>query len=132
MWTCPNCERSIKNPNQWHYCAKVDMDSLFEGKSDELILIFDKLLIGSVEWENVAVSATKNCIVFVHHQTFFILRPMKKLLDLKFYSQQELTVFPVLKSIPYFGKFENHVRLSHIEEVTDSILKMIKSSYQLL
>jgi len=87
MWTCPKCERDLKNPNQWHNCVKVSIDSLFEGKSEELVLVFDKLLSEIIDWENIAVSATQNCIVFVHNQTFLIIRPMKKQLDLKFYTQ---------------------------------------------
>ena len=91
MWTCPKCERDLKNPNQWHNCVKVSINSLFEGKAAELVFVFDKLLSEIVDWKNVAVSATQNCIVFVHIQTFLIIRPMKKELDLKFYSatQQE-------------------------------------------
>ena len=97
MWTCPKCERELKNPNQWHNCVKVSMDSLFEGKPEELVLVFDKLLSEIIDWENVAVSATKNCIVFVHNQTFLIIRPMKKQLDLKFYSEEEQEEFPIIK-----------------------------------
>lgn len=132
MWTCPTCERELKNPNQWHNCVKVSIDSLFEGKSDELVLVFDKLLSEIIEWENVAVSATKNCIVFVHNQTFLIIRPMKKQLDLKFYTATEQDEFPILKSIFYSGKYENHVRVSELAELNTTIFKQIKESYLLL
>jgi len=132
MWTCPKCERELKNPNQWHNCVKVSIDSLFEGKSDELILIFDKLLSEIVDWNNVAVSATKNCVVFVHNQTFLIIRPMKKELDLKFYSETQLEEEPIVKSIFYSGKYENHIRVSSIEQLTSNVYQYIKQSYQLL
>jgi hypothetical protein len=132
MWTCPKCERELKNPNQWHNCVKVSIDSLFEGKAAELVFVFDKLLSEIVDWENVAVSATKNCIVFVHHQTFLIIRPMKKELDLKFYSKTEKEEEPILKSIFYSGKFENHMRVSKLEDLTQSVYNYIKQSYYLL
>ncbi len=132
MWTCPKCERDLKNPNQWHNCVKVSIDSLFEGKDDELILIFDKLLSEIVDWENVAVSATQNCIVFVHNQTFLIIRPMKKQLDLKFYSESERDEFPVVKSIFYLGKFENHIRISSVNELSPQVFSLIRDSYRLL
>lgn len=132
MWTCPKCERELKNPNQWHNCVKVSIDSLFEGKTEELILVFDKLLSEIINWENVAVSATKNCIVFVHNQTFLIIKPMKKQLDLKFYSQTEQNEFPIIKSIFYFGKFENHIRISNLDELNSTISRYLKDSYLLL
>lgn len=132
MYTCPKCERELKNPNQWHNCVKVSIDSLFEGKAEELVLVFDKLLSEIIDWENVAVSTTQNCIVFVHHQTFLIIRPMKKQLDLKFYSEIVQEEFPIIKSIFYSGKYENHIRVSNMEELTPTIYGYIKQSYTLL
>ena len=132
MWTCPKCERELKNPNQWHNCVKVSIDSLFEGKAAELVFVFDKLLSEIVEWENVAVSATQNCIVFVHNQTFLIIRPIKTALDLKFYSATQQEEEPIFKSIFYSGKFENHIRVSKLEDLTQGIYNYIKKSYKLL
>ncbi len=132
MLTCPKCERELKNPNQWHNCVKVSIDSLFEEKAEELVFVFDKLLSEIVDWENVAVSATQNCIVFVHNQTFLIIRPMKKELDLKFYSATQQEEEPILKSIFYSGKFENHIRVSKLEDLTQTVYTYIKQSYQLL
>lgn len=132
MWTCPKCERELKNPNQWHNCVKVSIDSLFEGKAEELVLIFDKLLSEIIDWEGVAVSATKNCIVFVHNQTFLIIKPMKKQLDLKFYSKEEQEEFPIIKSIFYSGRFENHIRVSNLDELDFVVFNLIKQSYTLL
>lgn len=132
MWTCPKCERELKNPNQWHNCVKVSIDTLFEGKADELVFVFDKLLSEIIDWENVAVSATKNCIVFVHNQTFLIIRPMKKELDLKFYSISIQEDETILKSIPYSGKFENHIRVSTLEDLTPHVYGFIKQSFKLL
>lgn len=132
MYTCPKCERELKNLNQWHNCVKVSIDSLFEGKAEELVFVFDKLLAEIVDWEQVAVSATKNCIVFVHNQTFLIIRPMKKALDLKFYSATQQEEEPIVKSIFYSGKYENHIRVSTLEDITPTVYNYIKQSYSLL
>lgn len=132
MWTCPKCERELKHPNHWHNCVKVSIDSLFNGKAEELVFVFDKLLSEIVDWENVAVSATQNCIVFVHHQTFLIIRPMQKALDLKFYSATHQTEEPIIKSVAYSGKFENHIRVSKLEDLNRTVYAYIKQSYQLL
>lgn len=132
MWTCPKCERELKNPNQWHNCVKVSIDSLFESKAEELAFVFDKLLSEIIDWDNVVVSATKNCIVFVHKQTFLIVRPMKKELDLKFYTETEQEEEPVVKSNFYSGKYENHIRVSRLEQLSPVIYNYIKQSYKLL
>jgi hypothetical protein len=132
MWTCPKCERELKNPNQWHNCVKVSIDSLFLGKSDELVFLFDQLIATIGDWQNVAISATQNCIVFVHHQTFLVIRPMKKELDLKFYSENELDGLSIFKSIAYAGKYENHIRAANQHDLTPEVFNYIRDSYKLL
>ncbi len=132
MWTCPKCERELKNPNQWHNCVKVSINSLFEGKAAELPFVFDKLLAEITEWEQVAVSATQHCIVFVHNQTFLVIRPMQKQLDLKFFSAAALEEAPVIKSIYYSGRYSNHIRIAALDELTKTVYTLIKNSYKLL
>ena len=132
MWTCPKCERELKHPNQWHNCVKISINSLFEGKAEELAYVFDKLLAEIMEWEHVAVSATQNCIVFVHNQTFLVIRPMKKELDLKFFSVTEQDERPVIKSIFYSGRYSNHIRIAALDELTKTVYTLIKKSYKLL
>ena len=132
MWTCPKCERELRNTNQWHNCVMVSIDSLFEGKAAELSFVFDKLLSEIIDWENVAVSATRNCIVFVHNQTFLIIKPMQKQLDLKFYSATQQEEEPVIKSVLYSGRFENHIRIAKVEDLTQTVFAFIKQSYTLL
>jgi hypothetical protein len=131
MWTCPNCERELRNANQWHFCLKVDIDDLFKNKDAELEFIFDKLLADVIEWDNVIVSATKNCIVFVHNKTFLVIKPMKKQLDIKFYSDKALNEFPIIRSSLWSSKFENHIRMASLDELTPKVYSLIKQSYQI-
>lgn len=131
-WICPKCERELKHKNVWHACVKVDLNSLFEGKSSELPFIFDKLLLEIMNWKNVLVSTTQNCIVFVHTKTFLIIRPMKKELDLKFYSKTEEENPLIHKHVFYSGKFENHIRVATLDDVSPKVLTFIRKSYELL
>ncbi|NJL77499.1 MAG: hypothetical protein HC892_23115 [Saprospiraceae bacterium] len=131
MQTCPKCERELRKPNQWHYCLKVNIGDLFKNKEEELEFIFDRLLAEVVDWDDVAVSATKNCILFVHNITFLVIKPMKKQLDIKFGSENEQTQFPIIKSAIWNSKYENHIRVSNLDELTTDIYSFIKKSYQI-
>jgi Domain of unknown function (DUF5655) len=131
MQTCPKCERELRNPNQWHNCVKVNIGDLYKNKAEELEFIFDRLLAEIIDWENIVVSATKNCIVFVHHKTFLIVRPMKTQLDIKFYSEKEQNDFPIIKSLIWNSKYENHIRISTLDQLTTEIYSFIKKSYQI-
>jgi len=132
MWTCPICERDLKCENQWHMCIKADLNTLFEGKPKELEFVFDKILAEVYDWDQVIVSNTKNAIMFVHKQTFLVIRPMSKFLDLKFYSKEQQLCTPCFKSTQVSKKFENRIRISTLEELTPTLNKLIRQSYELL
>ncbi len=113
-------------------CIKADLDSLFKGKPKELEFLFDKILAEVVEWDGVLVSNTKKCVMFVHRQTFLVIRPMAKFLDLQFYSEEEQLCPPFFKSKRVSRKYENHFRISRLEEVSPILMKHLKNSYDLL
>jgi hypothetical protein len=131
-WTCPNCDRELKVPNQMHYCAKVSVDSLFAGRDKELVFVFDKILAEVAGWDGVLVSTTPHCIVFVHRYTFLVIRPMQKALDVKFYSEAMLQGSPIIKSSGRAGKFENHIRITKLDDLTQQLFGYLKQSWQLL
>jgi hypothetical protein len=131
-WICPKCERELNKPNQSHYCVKVSVGSLLKDQSEDLVLAFDKLLAEISDWDGVTVSCSKNCIVFVHRLTFFIIRPMKKQLDLKFCSEKIPEDTAIVKSILYSGRHWNHIRLSSLNDLTPKVFTHIRGSYNLL
>jgi hypothetical protein len=115
-----------------HYSFKVSLDDLLKGQSDELVLAVDKLLVEIADWEGVTISCSKNYIVFVRNRTFFLVKPMKSLLDLKFYSAKAPEDSIVTKSTLYSKKYENHIRLTSLDQLTPRVFALIKQSYDLL
>lgn len=61
-----------------------------------------------------------------------LLYNYQKQFDLKFYSQTEQEEFPIIKSIFYSGKYENHIRISALSELDPTIINLIRQSYKLL
>lgn len=128
-WYCPSCKRKFGKLNQHHMCGQYDMDALFEGKPDELLLIFDKLLVELIDWPEMAVAASVNTIIFTTKTTFLVVRPMSKLMDIKFYSDKEIHHPLIHKSDSYRGKFYYHVRIDSVEAMTASFFSLIKEGY---
>ena len=131
-WTCPKCERELPWTDFRHYCQRVSLDSLFEGRSEELILVFDKILAEVADWPKVLISTTPNCIVFYRRTGFLVIRPMKKWLDLKFYSKVPHKEKPVIKSMAAGKKYENHIRLTTVDELKPGIFIFLRESYELV
>lgn len=131
-WICPKCERELINEKQRHYCAKTGLDTLFAGRPPELVLVFDKILAEVADWDDVLISTSPNCIVFVHKQTFLVIRPMQKQLDLKFYSATRLEGPMKVKSVAHAGRYVNNVRVALLTDLSPLLFKLIKNSYILL
>ena len=131
-WTCPKCERELPWGEFRHYCKRVDLNSLFEGRSEELILVFDKILAEVADWPKVLISTTPNCIVFYRRTVFLVIRPMKKWLDLKFYSEAPHKEKPVIKTALAGKKYENHIRLDNLDQLKPGIFVYLRESYALV
>ena len=131
-WICPKCERELPKPEQRHYCARVSLDSLFRDRPPELVLVFDKILAEVAGWEDVLVGTTPNCIVFTRRLTFLVIRPMKKELDIKFYSKVPHPEKPVLKSVASGNKFENHIRIALLDDLRPKLFLYLRESYDIL
>lgn len=130
-WKCPTCERTLKNANQWHCCVNQDIDNLFVNKPEELAHAFDKILLRVFDWGEVEISATKNCVVFFKTQTFLVIKPMKTVLNIKFYLAAPFEKYPIFKTGVYGKQFEHHIRISTIEAVNDDLFKFIRQSHDL-
>lgn len=126
---CPKCSRQLKNINAWHYCAEVSMDDLFAGKPDDVVLVFDELFQKISAWDNVAISATKNCVMFVRNKTFLVVKPMTKCLEVKFYSTDPIEDEQIYKCSLYNSKYEGIIRLQYTQQLNPTIFNYIKESY---
>jgi hypothetical protein len=131
METCLSCGRTIRSVKQWHYCARVELDSLFHNKEQIVNHLFDKLLAQLIDWPDVAYSATKNCIVFVHKKTFLVVKPMKTALDIRFHLPYFSEEFPIYKSAQRGSKFESSIRLHDFDDLDQEVIQLIKFSYDM-
>jgi hypothetical protein len=95
------------------------------------VLVFDKILAEVADWPKVLVGVTPNCIVFARRVGFLIIRPMKKWLDIKFYSAVPHPEKPVIKSIAAVKKFANHIRVESLDNLRPALFKYIRESYDL-
>jgi uncharacterized protein with PIN domain len=126
---CPSCKRVLRNPNAWHYCKKVDIDDLFINKSDEILLVFDRLLQMVAEWQGVEISGTKNCVVFVRNKTLLVTKPMTKWLEIKFYATKLIEDESLYKCQLWNSKYEGIIRIQNESELKPKHFQYFKNSY---
>ena len=130
-FTCPKCLRPLTRAHSWHYCKRLTYDDLFTGKSPALRQLFDDLLRRLLQWPGVRASASKTCIVFLHHKTFLVVKVMKTQLDLKFVLAAPSDEFPIYKHQAYGKKLEHYIRLSDASDVDETVWRLLRESYEL-
>lgn len=123
------CERTFKSPNQHHICIDQDFDRLFEGRPDELVEAFDKLLVGVIDWPDCTVGASTKTIVFAKGRAWLIVRPMRDQLDLKFYSDEKIEHGIITKLAPFRSRWAHHVRIKSASEIDNALIRLLHRSW---
>lgn len=129
MWRCKKCERVFKVKNQSHTCTNIDMGELFLGKPDALVLALDKLLIETSNWMPNEVGVAKNTIVFTSKKAWLIVRPMKNVLDIKFYYSEELESDIIHKRSPWSNKFAHHIRVENATQLNQEVFELLRKGF---
>ena len=131
MWTCPKCQRVFKTTNQSHYCGETTLDDIFANTSDHLLLTFDTILQHVMPWEHCTVGPARKSVVFANDGgAWLIVKPLKKELDVWFYTDSPID-HPLIKKIQeYRGKYSHHLRLSDESQVTTEVLDLLKMGYE--
>ncbi|MEM9329560.1 MAG: DUF5655 domain-containing protein [Bacteroidota bacterium] len=129
MWTCPKCSRQFQKTNQSHICIKKDVGELFIDKSDDLVLAYDSIYQVVMQWQPNVASASTKSVVFTSKRAWMIIKPMRKVLDVKFYCAEVIESDLIHRRVEYGHKFAYHLRVSHELEVSSELLALLRYGY---
>ena len=129
MWQCAKCQRLFQKEKQSHICVVKDVGELFEGKPDELVLAWDALTQQVMSWQPNVYSAATHSIVYTSHKAWLIVKPMRALLDIKFYCAERLEDPLIVKTTAYGNKYAHHLRIAHEEELSPELFALLRQGY---
>ena len=129
MWQCADCDRWFKQKNQSHICTQTTIDELFAGRPDKLVMAFDQLLVGVIDWEPCTVGTSTKTIVFTKKKAWLIVKPMRKELDLKFYFSSLLEHPRIHKTTTYGSSVAHHIRIAGPDQVDDNLLELLQQAF---
>ncbi|MGB3467167.1 MAG: DUF5655 domain-containing protein [Cyclobacteriaceae bacterium] len=110
-------------------CTTKDIGELFINKPDELVLAFDAIYTRVNEWQPNFVGASIHAAVFTNKKAWLIIKPMKSMLDIKFYYPTQLDSELVFKTVDYRNKFAHHIRVATEYELTNAHFDLLKKGY---
>lgn len=129
MWTCPKCNRNFKSTNQSHMCSDKSIDDILEGRPDNLIMAFDKILISVIDWEPCSVGASTKSIVFAKEKAWLIVKPLTRELDVKFYYPEKISHRHIVKTTSYRNQVAHHLRVSSPDQIDDEFVQLLHRGY---
>ena len=130
MWRCNQCQRLFKAKNQSHSCTDIDMGELFLGKPDDLVLAFDKILQEVAGWAPNEVATAKHSIVFTSKKAWLIVKPMKSVLNLKFYYGDTLHSERIKNVVLHGKKMAHNIRVKNEYDIDEEIMQLLKKGFQ--
>lgn len=110
-------------------CTTKDIGELFIDKPDELVLAFDKIATRVLAWEPSHMGASIHSVVFTNKKAWLIIKPMKKVLDVKFYHEDRLDSDLIMRTTQYRNKFAHHIRVASEYEIDQAFFKLLRIGY---
>ena len=107
-----------------------DVGELFIGRPDELVLAWDTLTQTVMKWQPNVYSASTKSIVYTSKKAWLIVKPMKEILDLKFYHKDRIESDLISKHTSYPNKFAHHIRISNESHIDNLLMSLLKRGYE--
>ena len=130
MWKCPECNRLFKNTNQFHMCSTKEIGELFLDKPDALVLAYDDIIQGISGWKPFSSGASVHSIIITSKKAWLIIKPMKKELDVKFYTAQPVDSDRIRRTTTYPNKVAHHLRISDPVQVNREFFEILRHGYE--
>ncbi|MEO1449768.1 MAG: DUF5655 domain-containing protein [Bacteroidota bacterium] len=133
-WTCPNCQKTFAKTRQGHICSMVAVDSLFEGKTDQLPEIYQTVLEVVKSLGPVRPTTSPKAITLYGpvNKSFLVLYPKRKWMDIWFPLSRRVDEFPVFKiQQASKNRFAHYVRLERPGDLVGQVMVWIEEAYAL-
>jgi hypothetical protein len=82
-----------------------------------------------IRWEPTTVGAAKNALVFTSHKAWLIVRPMTKVLDIKFYYDEPIDSALLFKVQEFGGKYAHQIRINNETELTKDVFELLRLGF---
>ena len=134
MWTCPECEQQFIHANQYHSCNDQTVDSFFEGKSDEIIELFQYFIKEYQKIGGFILHPAKSRIGFAAKIRFgYISRVGKDFIDIaltfnKAYKNN--LCFYRIGEVPGGKIYQHYLRLEYKDDINEEVKKFMRMALQ--
>ncbi|MCC6549084.1 MAG: hypothetical protein IT279_03335 [Ignavibacteriaceae bacterium] len=135
IWKCARCGKEFAKESQSHICENVDPELLFNGKEEQVYVLY-LILLDRVEKKlKTIVTATSKSVTLYSEsrRSFLVISPRRKFLDVWFALDKLLDEPWIMKTYKSGKtKYVHYVRISDSKQITAPLLRAITKAYKLV
>jgi hypothetical protein len=129
LWTCPRCLRQFANPNQAHSCGRFTVEQLLDGKSPEIVALYDRLYDLVQRLGQVVVAPTKTRILFKVRTVFATVAIARNWLDLVIVLGRRLHHRRIKKTQEEYPGIVHFLRIDKTEDLDNNLARWLQEAY---
>jgi hypothetical protein len=130
LWTCPRCRRQFKNRNQSHSCGQYSVEQLFDGKTAEIIELYQQLDDLIRRCGDVVVAPTQTRVLFKVRTVFASVAISKNWLDVVFVLGRRLKHGRIKKAQEEYPGIVHFLRIKNAEDLDDDLAAWLQEAYE--
>jgi Domain of unknown function (DUF5655) len=129
LWTCPACRRQFKNRNQRHSCGNFTVEQLLNGKSPQIVELYERLDDVIRRCGEVVVAPTKTRVLFKVRTVFASLAVSKNWLDVVFVLGRRLKHRRIKKAQEEYPGIVHCLRVEKEEDLDSDLARWLQEAY---
>jgi hypothetical protein len=129
LWTCPRCRRQFKNRNQAHSCGPFTMDQLLDGKSQEMVELYQRLDDLIRRYCEVVVAPTQTRVLFKVRTVFASVAVSKNWLDVVLVLGRRLKHRRIKKAQEEYPGIVHFLRVEKEEDLDADLTSWLQEAY---
>jgi hypothetical protein len=130
-WTCPDCQRSFRHPNQSHSCKTFPIEKHFINKYFGLRPAWDEIFRTVSGFGKVQLSSMEHAIIVSVKSSFMAFKTRKEYAELEILMDEEFNKFPFYKTFHVSkSRVAHFIRIQTSAEIDEQLKAWLKRAYE--
>jgi len=129
LWPCPRCRRQFKNRNQAHSCSQCTVEQHLDGKSSEIVELYDRFAELVLRCGEVVVAPTKTRVLFKVRTVFATAGVTRNWLDVVFVLGRRLQSRRIKRALAEYPGIVHHLRIERIEDLDEELANWLQEAF---
>jgi hypothetical protein len=130
LWTCPRCRRQFKNRNQAHSCGQFTVEQLLDGRSSEVVELYDRFRELVLCCGEVAIAPTKTRVLFKVRTVFATVAVTRNWLDVALVLDRRLKSRRIRKAQEEYPGIVHFLRVERTEDLNNDLADWLQEAYE--